>query len=148
MHNGQIGGYEKIRRPLDALIADDVYNARVGTTDSEAFFYLLFSQNLDKDPVGALSKTVGTVLKAMSNAKVDEPFRMTAALSDGDTIYALRYATDPEPPTLFYSRMGEQLMVVSEPLDAEEGNWTAVENAHVLVARAGASPTVVPFHPH
>ena len=148
MHNGQIGGYEKIRRPLDALIADDVYNARVGTTDSEAFFYLLLSENLDKDPVGALSKTIGTVLKTMSSAKIDEPFRMTAALSDGNTIYALRYATDPEPPTLYYSRMGEQLMVVSEPLDAEEGNWTAVENSHVLVARSGATPTVVPFHPY
>jgi predicted glutamine amidotransferase len=148
MHNGQIGGYEKIRRPLDALISDDVYNARVGTTDSEAFFFLLFGQNLDKDPVTALSNTIGTVLKAMSAAKIDEPFRMTAALSDGETIYALRYATDPEPPTLFYSRSGEQLMVVSEPLDAEEGNWTAVENSHVLVARPGVDPTVVAFRPN
>jgi glutamine amidotransferase len=148
MHNGQIGGYEKIRRQLDALIPDDVYNARVGTTDSEAFFYLLFRAGLDQNPVGAFAKTVGTVLDAMTAAKVDEPFRMTAALSDGATIYALRYATDPEPPTLFFSRDESHLLVVSEPLDAEEGNWTAVENAHVLIAKAGASPMVRAFKPN
>jgi len=147
MHNGQIGGYERIRRPLDALIGDDVYNARVGTTDSEAFFYLLFSQNLDADPVAALAKTVGVVLRSMAAANVTEPFRMTAALTDGETLYALRYATDPEPPSLFFSTAGGHLMVVSEPLDAEEGNWAAVENAHILIAKPDTRPKVVAFDP-
>jgi predicted glutamine amidotransferase len=147
MHNGQIGGYEKVRRPLDALIGDEVYNARVGTTDSEAFFYLLFGHGLNQDPVAALSRTLGTVLKTMSQAHVAEPFRMTAALTDGETLYALRYATDPEPPTLFFSQSNGRLMVVSEPLDAEEGSWTAVENAHMLVAKPGAAPRVVAFQP-
>jgi glutamine amidotransferase len=148
MHNGQIGGYEKVRRPLDALIVDDVYNARVGTTDSEAFFYLLFGAGLNADPVNALERTVGTVLAAMKKAGTDEPFRMTAALTDGDTLYSLRFATDPEPPTLFYSRTDNHLMVVSEPLDAEEGNWAAVENGHILIARNGAAPKIAEFRPH
>jgi glutamine amidotransferase len=148
MHNGQIGGYEKVRRPLDALIADEVYNARVGTTDSEAFFYLLFGAGLDRDPVAALEQTVATVLRAMKTAGSDEPFRMTAALTNGETLYALRYATDPEPPTLFYSRSADHLMVVSEPLDAEEGNWAAVENAHILIAKTGSAPQVADFRPH
>jgi glutamine amidotransferase len=147
MHNGQIGGYERVRRPLDAMIADEVYNARVGTTDSEAFFYLLFGHGLERDPVAALARTVGAVLKAMDTAGVDEPFRMTAALTDGETVYALRYATDPEPPTLFYADADERLMIVSEPLDAEEGSWTPVENAHVLVARRGTRPAVARFSP-
>jgi predicted glutamine amidotransferase len=147
MHNGQIGGYEKVRRPLDALIGDEVYNARVGTTDSEAFFYLLFGHGLNQDPVAALARTLGTVLKTMSQAHVTEPFRMTAALTDGETLYALRYATDPEPPTLFFSQNNGRLMVVSEPLDAEEGSWTAVENAHMLVAKPGAAPSVIAFQP-
>ncbi len=148
MHNGQIGGYEKIRRSLESRISDEVYNARVGTTDSEAFFYLLFGYNLDNDPVAALTKTVGTVLKTMTAANVTEPFRMTAALTDGETLYALRYATDPEPPTLFFSKSNGQMMVVSEPLDAEEGSWTAVENAHILVAKPGQSPFVAQFSPN
>ena len=129
------------------MIPDDVYNARVGTTDSEAFFYLLFSQNVDKDPITALAKTVGVVLRQMEAAKIDEPFRMTAALTDGETLYALRYATDPDPPSLYFSTTGGPLMVVSEPLDADEGNWNAVENAHILIAQKGATPRVVPFDP-
>lgn len=145
MHNGQIGGYEKVRRPLDALIKDEVYNSRVGTTDSEAFFYLLFSNGIETDPVSALAKTVGMVLNAMDKAKVDEPFRMTAALSDGATVYALRYATDPDPPSLFFSQADGRTMVVSEPLDTDEGTWTAVENGHILVAKPHASPTVQAF---
>jgi len=147
MHNGQIGGYEKVRRRLDAMIGDDVYGVCVGTTDSEAFFYLLFGHGLETDPVGALARTIGTALKTMSEAKVDEPFRMTAALTDGETLYALRYATDPEPPSLYFSRSDVQMMVVSEPLDAEEG-WNAVENAHILVSKPGVNPVVTSFNPN
>ncbi len=145
MHNGQIGGYEKIRRALDARIPDDVYNARVGTTDSEAFFYLLFAHGLEADPVGALSRTVAVVLETMKLAGIDEPFRMTAALTDGATLYALRYATDPDPPTLYHVREAGKLMVVSEPLDADETSWTPVANGHVLIAADGAAPRIQAF---
>lgn len=145
MHNGQIGGYEKIRRALDARIPDDVYNARVGTTDSEAFFYLLFAHGLEADPVGALGRTVAVVIETMRSAGIDEPFRMTAALTDGATLYALRYATDPDPPTLYPVCGAEKLMVVSEPLDADETSWTPVANSHVLTAANGAAPRVRAF---
>ena len=81
----------------------------------------------------------------MDAAKIDEPFRMTAALSDGTTVYALRYATDPDPPSLYFSQADGKTMVVSEPLDADEGTWTAVDNGHILVAKPGAQPSVKPF---
>ncbi len=41
MHNGQIGGYDKVRRALDQLIPDALYPYRQGTTDSELMFFLL-----------------------------------------------------------------------------------------------------------
>ena len=40
MHNGQIGGYARIRRRLEAMIPDALYEARQGSTDSEALFLL------------------------------------------------------------------------------------------------------------
>ena len=40
MHNGQVGGCQAIRRRLEALIPDELYNARVGTTDTEALFLI------------------------------------------------------------------------------------------------------------
>ena len=53
MHNGQVGGYARIKRRLDALIPDDLYDARQGTTDSEAIFLLALANGLAEDPVGA-----------------------------------------------------------------------------------------------
>ena len=40
MHNGQIGGYSRIKRRIEALIPDSLYDERRGTTESEAIFLL------------------------------------------------------------------------------------------------------------
>src|SRR3546814_4812531 len=58
MHNGQIGGYQRLRRRLEAMIPDRYYGHRQGTTDSEVLFYLLFGNGLEDDPVAALSATL------------------------------------------------------------------------------------------
>lgn len=55
MHNGQIGGYEQIRRDIDSLIPDDIYASRRGTGDSEAIFLIAAGLGLDADPVRAIS---------------------------------------------------------------------------------------------
>ena len=53
---------------------------------------------------------------------------MTAALADGQKLYAVRYATDDAAPSLYHrwsdTRAGRA--VVSEPLEAEEGGWEEV----------------------
>ena len=38
MHNGFVGGWPRLRRRIEALIPDELFAARVGTTDSEALF--------------------------------------------------------------------------------------------------------------
>ena len=38
MHNGMIGNWSRLRRKVEALIPDEVYGSRIGTTDSEAVF--------------------------------------------------------------------------------------------------------------
>src|SRR3546814_3564855 len=94
MHNGQIGGYQRLRRRLEAMIPDRYYGHRQGTTDSEVLFYLLFGNGLEDDPVAALSATLAEVQAAMAEEGVEEPLRFTAALSDGRSIYAVRHASD------------------------------------------------------
>jgi ergothioneine biosynthesis protein EgtC len=139
MHNGQIGGYERVRRRLDNLIPDELYCHRHGTTDSELIFYLLFRYGLERDPPGALRKTIQAVVYAMAEAEVDEPFRMTAALANGRSIVALRYSTDERPPSLYWSEIDGDLTVVSEPLDAQNDQWNEVPTGHLLtVEHAGA----------
>src|SRR6267142_1094829 len=52
MHNGQIGDWSLIRRRVEALIPDQLYKARIGTTDSEAAFLAILGAGAETDPVG------------------------------------------------------------------------------------------------
>src|SRR3712207_8568576 len=54
MHNGQIGGYARIKRRLEATIPDALYDARLGTTDSEAIFLAALANGLEENPVAAM----------------------------------------------------------------------------------------------
>jgi len=53
MHNGVIGNWSRMRRMTEALIPDELYGSRVGTTDSEAVFLAILGAGADEDPVGA-----------------------------------------------------------------------------------------------
>ncbi|GHC45162.1 class II glutamine amidotransferase [Neogemmobacter tilapiae] len=128
MHNGQAGGYDGFRRDADMAIPDHLYAQRKGATDSEALFLLALAQGLDADPRAALERAAAQFI-ALSRAKGTTPhLRLTAALADGERLYAVRYATDENAPTLYHrwsdSRQGRA--VVSEPLDADECGWEAV----------------------
>ena len=158
MHNGVIGNFEQVRRSI-TLAIDPLYFPRLqGNTDSEAFFYLLLSNGVDKDPEAAFAATVGQVLSIMAEEKVIEPFSMTAALTDGELIYAVRFSNALHQPTLYYacgvapgSAKGEDLkdssdsiLILSEPLDDVEGHWHAVPESSMLIAGEGGV-AVLPF---
>jgi glutamine amidotransferase len=147
MHNGQIGGYERLRRKLEALIDDQYYSARVGTTDSELIFYLLFSEGLERDPVSALTRSVGKIERLAQAGGINEPFKFTAVLSDGETIYAIRHSTSDVPPTLYHARRDDHVMVVSEPLDDDEDclAWREVPPSQMLVIEKHGKLDMVPF---
>jgi glutamine amidotransferase len=132
MHNGQIGGYERARRRFDQLLPDDYYTLRQGTTDSELFFLLLFANGLEADPAAAMARTIAQVCETNRAAGCNESVRITAALSDGETTWAVRFSDDGEPPSLFWRQTDEGMLVVSEPLDADEARWQAVPGGHIL----------------
>ena len=128
MHNGQIGGYDSFRRDADMMIPEALYPHRRGATDSEALFLVALGEGLDDDPLGALERAVAR-FETLSRQKGSAPHvRLTAALSDGQRLYAVRYATDDAAPTLYHrwseSRGG--MAVVSEPLETGEGGWVPV----------------------
>lgn len=147
MHNGKIGGYGAVRRDLEATLPGELYARREGSTDSELFFLLLMAHDIDRDPLGAFGRTVKDVLAAMEENRVDEPFRMTAACSDGHTLYAVRYSSDGQSPSLYW-RQGANLRVVdgsvqldkgadctlvlSEPLDEVEGEWREIPEGTLM----------------
>ncbi|MCL4124303.1 UNVERIFIED_CONTAM: hypothetical protein GTU68_029004 [Idotea baltica] len=130
MHNGQVGGFDQFRKRGDMLIADDLYHCRKGATDSEVLFLLALEYGLDHDPIGALERATVT-LESLSREFGHTPhMRLSAALSDGENLYAVRYASDDFAPSLYYRYCDTKRgwSVVSEPLDETGADWIAVPN--------------------
>ena len=142
MHNGQIGQFCAIKRRVEAMIPDDLYHHRSGTTDSEALFLASFAYGLEADPIAGMAATLQAVHGLMLKAGLREALRFTAALTDGKDLYAFRWASDGRAPTLYWRQTGGNLIVVSEPLDGDKAQWREVPQGCVLVAR-NAQPAVL-----
>jgi predicted glutamine amidotransferase len=133
MHNGFVGGWPRLRRRIEALIPDELYPSRIGTTDSEALFLAILGAGID-DPVAATQSVLRDVAAMVD--EVGQPFRFTAALSDGRDLYAFRYSVNDSANSLYFRESSSEVLVVSEPLDREQF-WTSVPAQSVLVARPG-----------
>lgn len=146
MHNGQISGFDRIRRRMEALLSDDIFDARTGSTDSELLFLLALEFGLDRDPHGAIARAIATV-EALSMEICGEVLvRFTAAFSNGETLYAVRYATDSRPPTLYAAPLGNatSYCLVSEPLNDDVDYWMEVPDGSIVVIGADGM-SVSPF---
>ena len=143
MHNGSVGGWAGLRRRIEAMIPDEFYPARVGTTDSEALFLALFGAGIMEDPVGAAERVMAQVTAMVG--ETGQRFRFTAALANGRDLYAFRYSVNDAANTLYYREGSEEMLVVSEPIDKDHARWIAVPANHVLIARKGAKAQVRPF---
>lgn len=148
MHNGQIGGYDGFRRDADMMIPEALYPHRKGATDSEALFLLALAEGLEEDPYGAMMRAVARLV-ALSRAKGCAPhLRLTAALSDGQVLYAMRCASDAAAPSLWHrwSAVHGGRAVVSEPLEADEEGWEAIPPGSFCAFR-GEEVEIRPFDP-
>ena len=142
MHNGVVGNWRNIRREIERMIPDDLYQYRGGTTDSEALFLaMLSSMEGPADPVEAARRMVLEVTRLANGA----PFRFTAALADGRDLYAFRYSANDDSNTLYYRAHGHAVVVASEPLDQDRGSWIGVPDNSALVARWGVPLQILPF---
>ena len=138
MHNGQVGGYTGFRRKADMMIDEDCYLHRHGTTDSEAIFLLAMGEGLEDDPKGALERATGKMEALSREAGVTPHMRMTVAMSDGQNLYAARYASDAYAPTLYVGDAvrGQGQAVVSEPLGGDPAGWRVVEPGKFVTVTA------------
>jgi glutamine amidotransferase len=151
VHNGEIHGIERIRRELLFAVDSELFPHIYGTTDSEVMFFLMLTFGLDEDPIGAAERMAGFVEAAAKRTGISDALWMTLGYSDGETLYAVRYATDGDAPTLFHSREMDDLYefnpalrrvfarhsraVVSEPLGNLAAAWSEIPQATALIVR-------------
>jgi glutamine amidotransferase len=144
MHNGQVGGYETIRRRVDALISDDLYPLRRGTSDSEAIFLIAMTLGMAEAPVGALTAALSAVMRQM--AGIDRPLRFAAVHTDGNLLRAYRWASDGQCPTLYWRAFGAGTVVASEPFD--DACWHEVPRGSLLTVAPSGAPVIERFRVH
>lgn len=164
VHNGFIGEFRRLRRELVLAVDPVLFEGIEGSTDSEVMFHLALSFGLADDPLGGLERMAGFVEAAGHRIGVDHPLQMTVGLSDGERVYAVRYASGPVVNTLFVSssvadirllypedeRFGhmsdEARVVVSEPLIDLPGLWEEIPASAALVVQDGPD-VVTAFRP-
>lgn len=140
MHNGHLGEFARLERRLESHLSNMLYQRREGATDSELLFLLAVQMGLSRDPAGALSAVVALVAEEAAVIGVRASIRLSCALSDGQTLYGLRYANDGDAPSLFIGESEAGVALVSEPFEHAEKDWRAVPaQSFVAVNERGAS---------
>ena len=170
MHNGDIGGFDVLRRPMLSSLSDRAFHALHGTTDSEHFFGLLMDsvRELDVHDVETLAeavqRTLRRVLALAADHGVTDPTYFNAVITDGERAVACRFTTDaPEHADSLYVASGRAyacvdgactilhagadrgaVLVSSERLSDDEG-WMSVPVNHMVLVAADLSARVMPM---
>ena len=164
MHNGSLAMFREIKRDLQMAVDPSLYADIEGSTDSETLFFLALTFGLAEDPPTAVARAVGFVEDVGHRHGVEYPVHMTAAASDGESIWAFRYSSERATSSLYYSTDVSQVrqlhpdlevlnelgddtrFIVSEPLRDLPGAWNEVpEGSWGLVRRD--THEIQPFRP-
>lgn len=155
MHNGQIANFQDVKRELVLAVDPALYPYIRGSSDTEVFFFLSLTFGLAENPPLAVERAVGLIEQVSRMHGTEYPMRMSVAASDGEGIWAFRYSSEGEPPSLFYSTSvktlrdhhpdmavfrtlsDESRMIVSEPLGDLAGVWNEVPASSYGVIRQG-----------
>lgn len=172
MHNGSIGGFGKIKRPLQERLSDEAFASIRGSTDSEHAFALLQDAlgKAAEDPTAdqladAVRETVETIQAVQQEAGVGgETTHLNVAVSDGERLVALRYANQAggQAPSLYAGQAGGffceetgrlqardpegdgAVLVASERLWQDERVWTRIPPSHLAIVDAEGALALEP----
>lgn len=139
-HNGEISEFALMKRDILLELQHDLVAALLGTTDTEAFFMLLISYGLFKNPKQAFLKATDFIEELRIKYNIKAPFRLTASATDGKKIYAVRYSSHAENKSLYINSNEFALvddnndsilpkngkLLASEPLSLNRENWQII----------------------
>jgi glutamine amidotransferase len=155
VHNGYIAPFAGIRRELAFAVDPDLFPTIQGSTDTELVFHLALTLGLEQDPIGALERTVGLIEATAASDGTPGEVQATFGVSDGESLWAVRYATNGAPRSLFattevdaikrlhpdnprFARLSpDDRMIVSEPFSDLPGLWQEIAPASAVTVRRG-----------
>jgi len=136
VHNGLIHEFATVKKKLMEYIDAEYFPYILGSTDSEILFFLLLSNGLEQSVSNAVSRTINLVEQVADTHDISPALRMTLGISDGISLWCVRYSSLSNSSTLFYSIENEQptnrVLVVSEPLDDCAICWSPVEENTIM----------------
>ncbi len=160
MHNGMVGEFGKIRRPILRRLNDVAYDAVMGSTDSEHLFGLLLNHIEDPsgdvttdDMVYAMNKMLDDFAEIHAENGLKKHAYLNLAVTNGKSIVATRYTTNQlvQPSSLYYMygkeyhcRDGEcrmepfdgqpsSIIIASEPFTLRRSDWMKVERNAMMI---------------
>ncbi len=131
VHNGQIGGFEELRRELENRLPNELFRTRLGITDSELIFLLLIANGLETSAQLACELTIAEIAELHAARGCRQPLRLTFVPTDGVCLFGCRYSSDNNSPTLYLSPELDHggYALASEPLDGHHPMWSLVDES-------------------
>lgn len=165
VHNGFIADFHLIRRDLMLAIDPALFAEVTGSTDTEVVFYLALTFGLEDDPIHALERTIGLIESVAGRHGIADAVQGSFGVSDGTTLWAVRYATNGKARSLFTSADADSIrhlypdnarfqrltdedrLIVSEPFSDLPGLWKEVPEATAVTVRHRGELEERPFRP-
>jgi predicted glutamine amidotransferase len=171
MHNGDIGGFAKLRRHMLAAMSDTSFEMVRGGTDSEHFFAMLmdelrpFGEAPKLADMGmAFERTIDKVRDLQRRHAPQDHIYLNAVITDGIRAAAVRYASDdPAHASSLYLNQGHRYIcengvcwmadpgddqgtaiVSSEPL-SQDPSWQRIEPNSLLLLEKGKLVNTLPL---
>jgi len=151
VHNGAINEFGKLHRELAFAVSPELFPYISGSTDSELMFLLALTFGMEGDVQAGIARMAGFVEHAAAKQGIGDALQMTLGISDGESLFAVRYSTVGDSRSLFHSASREATMeiapetgrfsrdaraIVSEPLSHLREEWIPVpESSFVKISR-------------
>jgi predicted glutamine amidotransferase len=165
VHNGYLAEFHQLRRELMLAIDPHRFADVQGSADTEVVFQLALTHGLEDDPIRALERTVGIIETIARRHGVDGAVQASFGVSDGESLWAVRYATEGRPRSLFASSDADAIrhlhpdnprfqrlspddrLIVSEPFSDLPGLWHEIPESTAVTVRHGGVLEHQPFRP-
>lgn len=171
MHNGDVGGFRRIRRALLESLSDEAFDSLVGTTDSEHLFAVFRDEIMarsgeDRAAVmaSALEAAIRRVLALVERHAPGSPSWLNLVVADGEAAVACRLTTAPGGAAhslhikrgrqsahvggefrLIGPSAGARAVLISSERLSDDSGWQPIANGSLMLVRPDLSVQLRPL---